>query len=105
MTQSMASKTVDLAVQHIHAAHHAVGDDVRLLANLPSLQQWLTAGSDTALAQVEKRFLVFSRYRPMYAQIRYIDASGRERVRIDKDADGKARLIAASDLQDKSARY
>lgn len=51
-----------------------------------------------------REFLSYSNNKQLYDQVRYIDDKGREVVRVDLK-DGKAVLVPAAKLQDKSDRY
>ncbi|MGR3293185.1 MAG: response regulator [Candidatus Scalindua sp.] len=53
---------------------------------------------------VENLFSSFSQIKKIYAQIRYLDSLGYERVRIDFDGD-TTKIIHGTQLQDKSDRY
>ncbi|MBB1489414.1 diguanylate cyclase [Oceanospirillum sediminis] len=53
---------------------------------------------------IADEFMQFARYRLHYDQLRFIDASGQEKVRIDWDNDGKVSQ-SASVLQNKAHRY
>jgi len=86
------------------------GRDVRFVSRLPTLRalvelppERLTADHPLA-GRVGEAMLSFSRARPAYYQVRYLDQAGREIVRVDTD--GLApRLVSARDLQDKAGRY
>jgi len=72
----------------------------RLLENL-SFEPQLAEGRRRYLAEV---FLTFAREKRLYDQIRFLDAQGREVVRVNLAA-GDPRLVASDALQDKSNRY
>ena len=48
-------------------------------------------------------FLQFANHKPAYSQLRFIDAAGMERVRINND--DRIRAVAPDGLQNKAARY
>ena len=56
------------------------------------------------LGAVENLFKVFSQEKKIYAQVRYLDSSGHERVRVDLDGN-TAKIIHGTLLQNKSNRY
>ncbi len=62
------------------------------------------AGISGLLDDVENLFRSFSLIKQCYAQVRFLDNHGYERVRIDFDGDS-AQAIRGSQLQDKSKRY
>jgi len=57
-----------------------------------------------SLETLQGTFLTLARRNPSYQQIRWIDATGMERVRIERRA-GQLVTVAAPNLQDKSDRY
>ncbi|MBS1259574.1 MAG: Sensor histidine kinase RcsC [Candidatus Scalindua arabica] len=56
------------------------------------------------LGDVENLFSTFSQVKRIYDQIRFLDNTGHERVRVSFD-DDTARIIKGTQLQDKSERY
>lgn len=80
-----------------------VNSDLFYLANLPQLQEYLTSGG-AAPASLTENILLFSKHRKAYDQIRYLDSSGMEVIRINFD--GKTAVTAPADqLQSKAKRY
>ena len=53
---------------------------------------------------VERQFVRFARHRHQYTQIRYIDTTGQEKVRVDNNL-GQIAATAGIHLQNKSGRY
>lgn len=85
----------DLAVSHT---------DLHIMVSLPVLRAYLDTGSLDLRRRLENNFLVIAQETRRYAQIRYLDAQGREDIRIDFNND-HAQLIPRDKLQDKSDRY
>jgi PAS domain S-box-containing protein len=56
------------------------------------------------LRSLESSFLTLARRNPHYQQVRWIDESGIEKVRITRDQ-GAPYVVAPQELQDKSSRY
>ncbi|PLA74632.1 hypothetical protein CYQ88_04795 [Hydrogenovibrio sp. SC-1] len=56
------------------------------------------------LQSLQSRFIALSQHKNRYAQVRYIDESGQERVRVDHQ-NGAPVVIESDQLQDKSNRY
>jgi diguanylate cyclase len=80
-----------------------VGSDLFYLANLPQLQEYLTTGG-TPPASLAENILLFSKHHKSYDQIRYLDRSGMEVIRINFD--GKTAVTVPPDqLQSKTKRY
>jgi len=53
---------------------------------------------------LERAFFFFSQEQKTYDQVRYLDASGWERVRINREGN-ESRVVTRAELQDKSNRY
>ncbi|MCE1225237.1 MAG: sensor domain-containing diguanylate cyclase [Geobacteraceae bacterium] len=80
-----------------------VSSDLFYLANLPQLQEYLTTGGPPP-ASLTENMLLFSKHRKAYDQIRYLDRSGMEVIRINFD--GRTAVRVPSDqLQSKAKRY
>ena len=78
--------------------------DVRLIASLPSLARALEKGDPPALAAYAADLAVLSASRRVYDQLRWIDESGMERVRVDF-IQNQAFVVPAERLQNKVQRY
>lgn len=78
--------------------------DLRYLVASSGFTRWLSSGSAVERAELEGDFRAMADTNPAYDQIRFLDASGRERIRVDRV--GGALVAAQGDqLQDKSDRY
>ncbi|MFH2135470.1 MAG: diguanylate cyclase [Pseudomonadota bacterium] len=73
--------------------------DAMLLADDSLLQHQ----SVQAMDMLAERFISLARFHPHYQQVRFIDASGMERVRVNS-VGGKVWRVAERELQDKSGR-
>lgn len=78
--------------------------DVLFLASLSSLHAWLAAGTAAARTRLTLDFLAFAHARGIYDQVRYLNAGGREVVRIDWNG-GHPAVVPTAALQDKARRY
>ncbi|WP_338668240.1 sensor domain-containing diguanylate cyclase [Pseudodesulfovibrio methanolicus] len=78
--------------------------DVLYLSKQNELILLLDTGDRKAVRDMEREYLQLARNRRAYAQIRYIDASGKEKVRVDS-RDGRTSAVPDDRLQDKSQRY
>jgi signal transduction histidine kinase len=94
---------VDLNADIITRELRTVESDVRYLAGQASLRRYLEE-SPAGQTDLQDDYLVFCRQRAVYDQIRYIDADGRERVRVNFNA-GRPAIVIDSDLQPKADRY
>ena len=81
-----------------------VDSDLRLIANLPSLRWYQDSGNPAQREELAKLFLVLAREARLYDQLRYLDASGQEVIRINYN-DGKPAIVPREQLQNKSGRY
>lgn len=78
--------------------------DLKVIANLPSLNRYLESGSPAWRDELARLLLVLSREKRRYDQIRYLDARGMEVIRVNYHA-GAPVIVPAAQLQDKSGRY
>lgn len=94
---------VDLQAEIITREFASVASDLNFLANQGMLGDYLSRGpisKDT----LEKEYALFSEKRAVYDQIRYLDATGQEVVRVNFVA-GKPDIVPESELQSKADRY
>ena len=90
----------------------AQGDALFLAASAP-IQRFIAArqadpaseASEMARADVETEFLAFARNRGIYYQVRYLDETGQEIVRVDTDSNKNSAPIPRDRLQNKDGRY
>jgi signal transduction histidine kinase len=94
---------IDLASSIIEREVKSVESDLLYLANQAALHSYLTGRVDSR-AELQEEYLNFCRRRRVYDQIRYLDASGQERIRINYNA-GQPAAVPDSDLQPKADRY
>lgn len=88
-------------------------EDVIFLSQSQSLVQYLEsnpADLDTSAvkekrAALEQEFLAFARARKIYDQIRFLDITGQEVVRINTDFEGVSTIVPQKKLQNKAGRY
>ncbi|MCU7916566.1 MAG: cache domain-containing protein, partial [Candidatus Thiodiazotropha sp. (ex Gloverina cf. vestifex)] len=101
---SQADMAMDSALISIERWRNDLSGDLRLLSNSPNLKSTLNEPSEShllALAAEWERFMVTKRW---FDQIRWLDASGMERLRVNLTPNGATRA-SNSALQDKSQRY
>lgn len=86
----------------IEEIFRSISTDLHFLCNMPELQNL------TSLLQnrphTEETFLGFSNAKRIYAQIRFLDTTGQEIVRVDRKH-GNSQIIQLSHLQNKRGRY
>jgi signal transduction histidine kinase len=97
------SHLVSLEREFLSREMQAVRTDLLFLAQQPQLQR-LAAGYESARAALEAEFARFARSKPLYDQIRYLDASGQEVVRINR-LGAEIEVVGGGQLQQKAGRY
>ncbi|QDV71579.1 Signal transduction histidine-protein kinase BarA [Rosistilla carotiformis] len=91
---------IDAWAQHVQSNLRPVADDLRQWANDPSLFDFVTEGIPDDLQRATQQAVVFSRLKPEYDQIRYLDLQGHEVLRVNRHG----QVVPGEELQDKSAR-
>ena len=81
-----------------------VNANLRVVAGQPALRWYLDSGNAAQREEVANLFLVLSREAGSYDQVRYIDASGQEVIRVDYN-DGSPAIVPQDMLQNKAERY
>ncbi len=88
-----------------------VEDDVLFLSKAAPMKKLLkarrnaeTMDVDAARRELEREFMAFSQEKGIYYQVRYLDETGKEVVRVDSDGH-HPRPIPREKLQNKSGRY
>ncbi|MDR3514459.1 MAG: response regulator [Azospirillaceae bacterium] len=78
--------------------------DISFLVRLPSLRRTITDPSPDNLMSVASNFIAFAETNAVYDQVRWIDETGQERIRVNY-ADGQGVAVPAAQLQNKADRY
>lgn len=96
---------------HLDLAHSAVinkiesvADDIDFLKNTASFRKAIETSSPEQLGAVEQNFIAFSRSKRVFDQVRWIDETGMEKVRINYN-NGKPAPVSKEQLQFKGDRY
>ncbi|MDZ7993543.1 MAG: ATP-binding protein [Nostoc sp. EfeVER01] len=94
---------VDLQTKVISGDFHSVISDLMVISKQNELQRILEGvnGQQQALSQ---EFLLFSRYKKLYDQIRFLDQSGKEVVRVNFNQ-GEPAIVPEEKLQVQAKRY
>jgi len=95
---------LSLASRSITRDLREVFSDLRTLAHLQILAQYLDSETRETRTRVENAFVNVGESSRIYDQIRYIDRSGMEKIRVNFRGSSVIR-VPASRLQDKSGRY
>jgi len=99
LTQETA--VIQRGVRWVERELEIATSDLRFIADL--VAEAVGDGSQDRLSALERSALAFVRGRPGYFQIRFIDATGHEAVKVEQ-ATGGPRITPKSELQDKSDR-
>ena len=85
------------------------GNDILFLSKLPSLKDVISSNEgefrNYAIGNLEKVFLEFLKGNPAYYQLRYLNETGKEIVRVDFYGDNNYKIVPKDELQDKKHRY
>jgi len=81
-----------------------VFDDLDYIVKIPSLLAAINDSDKVLIDRVHSDFISFSNSQKVYNQIRWIDETGREKVRVNYDID-KAISVPDNKLQNKRDRY
>lgn len=103
-TKTSEQKSVEVAQQRFVATLATVVSDIRYLAQDPTLRRWLADDNPTTWADVGEEYLAFVSTKGLYDKVRFIDLTGRERVRANWNK-GEPRRVPEDELQDKAVRY
>ena len=82
----------------------AVISDLKVLRELPALMIYLATNVEPARDEVASAYFLFCRYRGMYDQVRYLDETGMEIVRVNFN-NGQPAIVEKNKLQPKGERY
>ena len=106
LSRSQDRETIRLALtaQSIARDLREVISDVRTLANLQVLANYINNDAAASRTLVENAFINVGESARIYDQIRFLDQSGREKIRVNFNG-GNAIRVPLSRLQDKSNRY
>ena len=78
--------------------------DLLVLSEGKTLREYLNDDNKINWGHINREFALFARRKPQYVQIRYIDETGHERVRVNNIANQQI-IVPENELQDKSQRY
>ncbi|MGD8926914.1 MAG: PAS domain S-box protein, partial [Thioalkalispiraceae bacterium] len=81
-----------------------LASDVLYLSDSPELEKLFKSQNESLLLLLANDWIRFSRNKRIYDQIRWIDLSGMERLRVNFNG-GEPTIVAKQELSDKSKRY
>lgn len=79
--------------------------ELRTIADTPVVKSLIEKNTQMNRVQTQNLFMSFAREQKLFNQIRYLDQSGQEIVRVDYDAIKRAHVIPDDQLQNKKDRY
>ena len=103
MLSQEAEHVVDLQQELLLSELRGVQSDLLYLSDQKLLQQFLS-DRDSTRASLEQEYVRFAERQNLYDQIRFLDTSGQELVRINYDS-GEAEAVPHNELQSKESRY
>lgn len=95
---------IDVARERVTRDLSWVDTNLRVIANFPLLERYLENENSGQQEDLEKYFLVLAEETKRYDQISYLDANGREVIRINYN-DGKPVVLPREQLQNKMGQY
>ncbi|HEC61399.1 MAG TPA: PAS domain S-box protein [bacterium] len=103
-TERQEVNTIEFNKNEILREFDSVVSDLMLLSENQHLHKYLKAGGESFLKELEIDFFSLSSRRKLYDQLRFLDETGMEIVRIDFRS-GEPQLVPEDQLQNKSGRY
>lgn len=103
-TRSQEALNVGLGAGQLSGTLEAVAQDLSFLARHSALRAAVDAPTAQNLQHLAQDFATFSESKGVYDQLRWIDETGMEIVRVDH-VQGRSVVVAPDRLQDKRTRY
>jgi PAS domain S-box-containing protein len=97
------SRIVDIARQRVALTVASLTADASYLSEQDALQTYLAGSDQESLRHLEAEYVAFARHRQFFDQLRFIDTSGQEIVRVNRK-DGAVELAPPDQLQNKADR-
>jgi signal transduction histidine kinase len=94
---------VDLHAAIISREVESIKADLLYLADASVLRAYIS-GNPKGRRELEEEFVLFCRRKGIYDQIRYLDTTGREQVRVNQN-NGRPAAVTETELQPKAGRY
>jgi len=101
-----AQETHDVMALHrsFTSVSKSLVSDLKILSALSDLNAFVNTGSKKHLKNLNLEFLAVSRFKGYYDQIRYLDYTGMEVARVNRN-NGEPSIVPAGQLQLKAKRY
>jgi PAS domain S-box-containing protein len=94
-------RIADIARQRISLTVASVMADASYLSEQDALHGYLAGNGATSLSHLQAEYVAFARHRRFFGQLRFIDLSGREVARVDREG-GAVTLAPPDQLQDRA---
>ncbi len=104
VVQRYERETADLQRKIIENTFSTIVSDLRVLAEHDAIHTAQNGETNFDTKALTREFMSFSRYKGIYDQIRLLDVTGREIIRINYN-DGNPSAVPRDQLQHKGARY
>ena len=104
INEARETNIVSLLMQVITSDFKSVVSDLMILSEKNELRTMLESGEVAHRRAVAEEFLSYSKRKHLYDQIRFLDETGMEVVRINFN-DGKPAIVRENKLQSKGKRY
>jgi len=104
IAQSTEDRALDVARQRVTSTIGSIISDASYLSEQDALQNLLADGGTESLFHLSAEYQAFARHREFVDQIRFLDTTGQEIVRVARK-DGEVQLVPDDQLQSKSDRY
>jgi diguanylate cyclase (GGDEF)-like protein/PAS domain S-box-containing protein len=102
--QAQEAAEVSIAEQLLLSDFEYATSDLQFLAQIPSLKHYVNDASPVEKQRVTEHFINMVQTKQRYDQIRYLDHSGMEKIRVNL-VNNKAASVPERALQNKAARY
>ncbi len=100
LAEQSGKHRVDLCIDIIHRELKSVESDLLYLSDQAALHNFLSGREDSRL-ELQDEYVLFCRRRGVYDQIRFLDSTGRERIRVNSN-NGRPAFISENELQAKA---
>jgi two-component sensor histidine kinase len=104
IVRASENNIVSLQMQIIASDFQSVVSDLMILSENHELKAFLESGEAMHRSILGKEFLILSKQKGLYDQIRFLDEKGMEVVRINFN-DGRPEIVSENRLQFKGTRY
>lgn len=104
IAQSTETRIADLARQRVELTVSSILADASYLAEQEVLRAFLAGGDDASRRHLGAEYVTFAKHRQFFDQVRFLDMSGQEVVRVDRRG-ADVQLTPPEKLQNKADRY